>query len=703
MKKKLTILLVLICAVALVFTLSACAGNNSTGVVNGDFESFTDESLDSWTQVKGSNGTIKYVNIPSGSDEAAKRGARFIEITNSSADVTYLSQKVKLRKGVSYKMSVDMNISSRITGTTGDRNFFGAYFGFLEDSDFQELMFKNKTTDGWQTIEAYFVSSTSDALTLVAGIGSKEHGGGRGTVQFDNITLTQVDSIPAGITAGTVSPTSKIGGASVSTAVYSVLMVIVTLVAVYGLYYLMRKDKARPELTEEIKPKFWNTPIAYFLYVIFGALLVRLAFIMIFQSGMFDELTRLGNIALSIPQKGITNVYINSTTTLPTGIMYILSALGGIANATGIESGSVGMALLMRIPSLMADLVICYMIFNMISKHYGYKIGALSAGLFALLPMVFTLTAVWGAFSSVGLAFLIAAIYAMCEKKYLLVSIYYTLALLMSNFMLILLPLVILYYVYYMIKDKKSRVLIPISAVVCLIAFYSLALPFTINQVSDGNFLFVFKKMYADLQLNTIIAGRASTGSTFNMYAIFGLGNSAVTLASRIITALLMCCFIAGGAYMYQSNPNRLDLILLGAMSLLLYATFGVGVGIEIYVMGIVLLMIYAIMRQERRVYHAFAALAVLGLINVAMLVGGSGYLSIDPTKEAGISMIYQLNAMYIIGSLLSTAIVIYLAYVTYSVIYRDYSSEIEPLSQPIKSELNDIWKRTKRRITKKG
>lgn len=710
MKKKIIILLAL--AIALIFTLSACSSAGDNIVVNGDFELY-DDGMQSWTQYEAENSSatveFSYPKVDPNSDQGSgDLGERYTRLSISGKESTaYLSQRVKLRNGQLYKFSVTFNIEEAIKGAYNDEDFFGAYFGFLEDKEFRELVV-NKATDGWVTREIYFKSKTNSKMTLVAGIGSETFGGGKGTVLFDNITLTPVKEVPPGVTIGSVSPSSSITDATVGGILYTVFLTLGGIVLIYGAYFLIKKALVKEgNLAAELeaegnnnivvgsgkKRNIFLSPLAIFTYIIIVAFAVRFLFLMIL-GGMADKLTELGKVALTIYDDGLLKLYNISNTTLPTGSLYILSLIGLIGGSVDMTATSIGMAMLIRIPYIIADLIACYLIFTMFSKHYSYVISSIFAGIYALLPMAFTMSASWGMNMSIPLVFIIAMINFMLNKNHIGVSISYTLALLFGNISLIFLPLIVLYSVYYIVKDKKSRLPIIISVISSFIVFYLLALPFTYNYVADGNVFFVFKKMLADINLNNKI-----TNDVFNFYAIFGLGNSITSIANMAITGIIMIALIGMGAFMYIKSTNRLDFLLLGSLSAILYSVFGIGAKMELFAIGIILLMIYAGLKGERRLYHIFAILSIVLFINVATVLGGSGYITSEVAEEAGYSSFYRFDALFIIGSIIVTAVSIYLAYVGYDIMVKGRELTIEPMTDSFKTECIYAYNNAKNRV----
>lgn len=677
-----------------------------------------------------------------------------ITISNKYS-TAYFTQKVRLVSGKLYKLSYDIKIENTIKGNTSNTDkFIGAYVGFLEDETFiRNNNIKNATSD-WVTKEVYFESKIMGSTTLVAGIGHTEYGGARGSVAFDNIRVEAVNEVPPGIITNTLKPGSSVPENEVGGVVYTVLGAFATILLFFGGAILIRKllkkqgigadlDTQRESLlsvksdieiidddkivtdTESVTStaskklnwfkamfvkkeyvtktgeavvqspivKILTSPIALFMYALLACFAVR--FLLLIFNGMADILAEMGRDALTIANDGPSKFYSISTGsvsngTYPTGMLYLLYAIGGIADYTNLSYNSIGMTMLLRVPNIIADVVVCYLIFIMLNKHYSYKYSATFAGIYALLPMMFTASGLWGMYISIGLAFAIGMLYCMIEKNYIGTCICYMFALLFSNLMFVLLPLFIGYFIYFCIKDKKAILPMVLTSVICFIVYYCLALPFTIEYFKGttpavGVFM-VFKKILVDFELNVLVSN-----SAFNLYAMFGMGNNVAGTAMRICTAILMTIFIVALAFLYIKSKNRLDIVLLAALSAIIYSVFSVGSKMEVMAIGIILLLLYSALKCEKRLFNISAVLSVLTFVNMGIVLTNSGFINFgDNLIGASFVNLLSGNAAFIIGSIITVITTCYLLYVAYDIMYNGYESDIKPMPNNWFAELKE-------------
>lgn len=726
-----TLLICLAVIAILAVALTGCS--HSVGkelLVNGNFEKINSSTnrLEGWefVYVKKDGEVDKDKNYETirnnaTSDQAKKFGDRYISITTSDYDTAYMKTTVKLYAGQLYCLSFDYNVSGSISSADGNNNAIGGYVGFLEDKNFKEFnVFSSTSWINRVAHNIYFRPTSTAKYTLVVGIGREDLGGSRGTIEFDNISVKAIKSIPAGsgeeakLTPGSAVTDNEVGG-----VVYTVILCLFAVALVAGSYYLIRflqrryryanntplfeseesqvakgqAVKAKMTFKQFFEPtnlkKTFTSPIAIFVYTLLATFFIR--FILVLTVfGLGDTIVEYGNIALTIAHDGPAKLYSSlPNTNLETGWLYLLSFFGVIGKALDFTEKSIGMSMLIRIPNIIADLAVCYTIYKIIASNYNHKYSAVIAGTYAVLPAMFTTSVTWGMNMSIALAFIVAMINFMLEKKYVYVPIMYTLGLFFSNFMLIALPVVIGYEIFYCIKDKKAILPIVIASIASFVVFYCLAIPFATNyfvaesEIKGG--ALVFTKMLENIKANSLISN-----SSFNFYAIFGLGTNSQNVAMNIIVALIMILFVIFGVYLYTKTRNRLDYVLLLSMSFIIWSVFGVGSRIEFTLIGVVLLLLYAGLKMEKRVFRVFGILSVTNFVNTSVILTKSGAINYAILDGTGLSFLYKLDPFYIIGSLITVFTVGYMIWVMYDIMANGVEREITALPNNLIVEWQD-------------
>lgn len=699
MKKKFLIIITVAVLCLSMLALLGCESKDTAELVtNGNFETLNDSLVAGW--LKTDAGQITFVgNTDSQAAEYdPKLDRRYATLTASSSTYDYLSQTITVKRGVTYRISAYIKVAS-ITPTKET----GARVGFLEDSSFVGINVY-ETTTGFKEFEAYFVSAVNGEMTLTVGIGSSANKAS-GTVSFDNISVKAVDTIPADF-EGKVETLKNGKDYSLSNGLsitFVVLGAIFASVILLCLYFALRKTKALdatplealeqnavPE-KKSVKSKFLS-PLAIFIYAMLVLFVSRFVMAVTTQ-GMQSNILGLENIAEKLVNNGLGSIFADSSINQPVGVLYVLWGLGGFANAVDVIYGSLGYSILIRLPMIIADLVTAYLIFNFATKNLGEKSGLMMLVIYAVLPVFAILSGLYGSFECVAIAFAIASILAMLEKKHISCGVLFTLSLLFSNYMLILLPIIVIYQVMTMIKDTESiKVVLPVM-LLSFVAFYLLSLPFCINEIKTGNVFYIFKKMY-----NFFTSQAFLSTDTFNLYAIFGRANVASRNTFINICNWLFVIGMAGfGGYIYYKSKNRMDLLLIGGTMFTLYSLLGAQATLTVLPIGLVMLLLYICVHQDRRLYWSISGLSVLSFINIAGLMARCGYLTAD-TNAAYLAFIGS-SAFMIIFSILSVVLAGYLIYTVYDICINERSSEIPPLNQPLNMEIKQIAKTVKKKF----
>ena len=703
MKRKILIVTLLLALVAMIFVACDKAEDFSEVVSNGSFETLSGTTVSGWTKSNGSSITFKTDNDAQSDQYDPDLGKRYayIEKSSSSATYDYLFQTVRLEKNQLYRLSVYANVSSIQTTSTS-----GFYVGFAEDLNYSGISVK-KTGDGYQTYEVYFRSTASGDFTLTVGLGNAKSTS-YGTVSFDNVSLMPVDEVPSDYegTVGIMRTDADYTLSSGGSTTFVVLGTILTLALGYAAFMLIRKF-TKPESNfnpEGGKPQMSNKGFALFIGAIVVGFVIRFV-ILLCCYGMGSQVDSLASAALSYADSGLSTAFTStSTANYPAGTVYLLWGLGKIAKLMGVESGSMGISMLMRIPTVIADLVMCYTVASFaFAEREDEKPAVVFGWLYAILPIFFTIGAMYGAYETVAVLFLALALISMLDKNYIACGIFYVFALFFSYYALLALPVVLVFEIVTLVHEgkkssakdgdvaeiaaaKKNIITIVLTMVGGFVLYYVATLPMCLSNIRQGNVFYCFKQIYAFFKTSALL-----NTDTFNLYGVFGLANS----SSR--NTLLEICnwlFVVGlgvaTAAAYYRSKDRSDLVLVAAAAFALYSAVGAQATVVTMPIALVLMLVYLAMVPDRRVFAIFTGFGALSFLNVAELISRSGFLG-DYT-EAGYLAFYSKSPLMIIFSIVAVAIAIWLAYVVTDICFYGNVDEAKPIYGKMSDEIKDTF-----------
>ena len=375
--------------------------------------------------------------------------------------------------------------------------------------------------------------------------------------------------------------------------------------------------------------------------------------------GYVNESTQLVDL-------GAREFYFDKTSTTPIGSLYLLWVLGLIAKPLNLISGSMGYAIFLKIPAVLADLVAVFVIFYLANNRYNQYVSALFAGAYAVLPVFFFLSAGWGAYSSIGALFILLSLATFLDKKYVTGIVYYSVALLFMTEAMLLLPLLLVYVFYvFFTKGDDQKMAISISVTASVIVLYLISLPFTLSYFAVG-------KPFAALTsyISAFLAHTGFTENAFTVYGLFGLGATEANVAATVFSSIFVAAVIIGTVILYFKSKSRLDLLLLSAFTFV--ATFILTSAVDTLLIypALLLLLVYGIISGDRRALKLFGGFSVTTLLNTSytMMIGGyfgAGHNSALIYMTAG-------DPVLIIFSIMNFLLLVYFAYVVYSICVKE-------------------------------
>lgn len=679
MKKKLVIILLI---AVFAFVLLAGCNQNKTDydteiIVNGDFENYNtqDSKAETWTVQAGTKANWGR-NTNDGSNEYdSSLGKYYFYLDNVSSAYQYIYQTVRLEKNATYRLSAYINVAS-LTGTAG------IYFdGAVETTG----IICTSTTSGWEQKEVYFTSTVSGEVKLVVAVGLPENKA-TGSVSFDNISLQKVDGVDEDTQISILKMkegyTMSDGGSTTFVVLFTLLSAGFCAAMFFLIKSIIKNKPLAPNNGTTKADKFLNTMTsssAQFLYVLLACFAIRFIIVLASAEGN-DLIANWVQLAKNIAENGFVSYYSNSTYEAQ-GIVWLLGIIGYVGKAIGLED--VGYAILVRMPAVIADIAICYSLYNVTAKYQNERMATAYGFIYAVLPVFFIVGTLYGSMENIAMAFLLLMAISMLNKKYVSTGVYYTLALFFSNYALILLPVILLYQIYGLVRDKSSVAKTVTTMVVSFVAFYLLSLPLCWSEVSNGNVMFVFKKMYGFFSA----AHPLLSDNTFNLYAIFASADKARSsnLFFEMGNWLLVIAMSGFAIFHYIRTANRLDLVLLSAITIIAYSALGTQASLEIMPIGLLLLLLYVILTPDIRLYISLSALASLTFLNIAQYVSQSGFIS--GTDNAGWLSFAPKSAFMIIFSILTVGLVFFLIYVMIDITLNSY---VKPIAVGNDNELEE-------------
>ena len=155
---------------------------------------------------------------------------------------------------------------------------------------------------------------------------------------------------------------------------------------------------------------------------------------------------------------GLKNFYSSeSFTDYPPGYVYILYVIGGIRHTFSIDQGSATSVILTKMPAMLSDMGIAYIIYLFSKEKIKERGGAILAGLFLFCPIIFLDSTIWGQTDSVFMVCIVAMCYLIYKKKLIRSYFVYALSILIKPQALMFAPIILLAFANEIIENRNEN------------------------------------------------------------------------------------------------------------------------------------------------------------------------------------------------------------------------------------------------------
>lgn len=400
-------------------------------------------------------------------------------------------------------------------------------------------------------------------------------------------------------------------------------------------------------MTAQSRIKDFKISGKFLIPVLIGIALFLRLFIAVVLPSFSSDLNLFKNWAVSAGSS-LVNVYSNSRNAdYPPLYMYVLAVIGKIGNTSAFSSY---FNLLLKLPSIFADIITSILIYRLARKQLSRSMGTILAAVYLFNPAVLVNSSVWGQVDSFFTMILVLGIYMLAEGKVGVSGVFFTAAVLMKPQGIIFLP--ILFFELVRLKNVKEFVK---TALVSLITAVLIALPFMLTN----GVTWIFK-----LYSGTVGEYPYASVNAFNFFSLIGknyakdtgtilgisyhnLGMAAIVL----VTILTFAIYIKGnnkklapaaalieiaGVFTFASSMHERYLFPAVALSILAYIylkdkrILALIIGFSITVFS----NTYSVLLQSSRSSNSPVAI-VISALNILLFVYSTKVI-IDVSKNRG-------------------------------------------------------------------
>ena len=152
--------------------------------------------------------------------------------------------------------------------------------------------------------------------------------------------------------------------------------------------------------------------------------------------------------------KGLFSAYENTSfLDYPPGYLYVLHVLGNTGNLLGIECYTPLYNLILKIPAIIADLGMAWMLYALGKKENNVKLGLLLAVLYAINPLTILNSAAWGQIDSILTIAIAGYLILLYRKRIAAAALVFAAGLLLKPQMLFFGPVLAVVFIKHLSED----------------------------------------------------------------------------------------------------------------------------------------------------------------------------------------------------------------------------------------------------------
>lgn len=252
---------------------------------------------------------------------------------------------------------------------------------------------------------------------------------------------------------------------------------------------------------------------------------------------------------------GISNFYKSDAFhDYPPGYMYILYILGAVRHVFNPQNG--GLYLLIKLPSIITDLLSGFFIYKIAKKKFGDGISSLFAAVYLFNPAVILNSSLWGQIDTVYTLLIAVIIYLISEKRMILSYFVFAVCIFVKPQAFIFTPLIIYGIIENVFLPKFNKELFIknlLYGLGAILMIFILSLPFGL-----GNVFGQYKATLASYPYLTVNA--------FNIWGVFGKNWTGLTTFTAIIGYIILAAIVAYATYVFFKSKNKGRYFFVGAL-----------------------------------------------------------------------------------------------------------------------------------------
>ncbi|MEG1441501.1 MAG: glycosyltransferase family 39 protein, partial [Oscillospiraceae bacterium] len=370
------------------------------------------------------------------------------------------------------------------------------------------------------------------------------------------------------------------------------LSILISILFLTGIYIYQKEcgDKLSIDINAKREDSNFKYSLAILIVVALGVRLV----IAYFTAGHPTDMNCWNAWGGKVSSEGLTNFYgpfVKDATTLsglsseyfcdyPPGYMYVLGAISHFINFFKLPETVV--PLMYKLPGILCDMGLLIFFYKLAEKNMGKSVALWIGCIVAFIPIFVFNSAVWGQIESVLVLLLIASLYLLYKKKYMLSALLFVVSVLVKPQGLLVAPI----YLFAFLETKDWKMIGKVMLASFALGFL-LIIPFSPAWTTvDGNFFVKLLNSFNPLWLvekysATLGSYKFFTVNAFNFYGLLGFNWKPLDIQGMetfisILNWGIIALAIAISGFMYYKIKTPSGKIFMPAFMIIAFLfTFG--------------------------------------------------------------------------------------------------------------------------------
>ena len=353
-----------------------------------------------------------------------------------------------------------------------------------------------------------------------------------------------------------------------------------------------------------------RTTFVLWASLLFGAALALRLWLGYSSQGFTTDTDTFKSWASLANQVGFSELYEQDVfLDYPPGYLYVLALLDRIRMLLGLSVESQAYTLLIKLPSLLADLYCAWVLLVVARRKRGEKTALFLSGVYLFCPAVLLNSAQWGQADSFCTAIVLTSLLLLYKERYLPAALLYGLSIACKPQMLIFAPA----YLFFTGKRRRWGMLV-LGVLAAAAAVLVVALPFT----KGFNFLWLLERYQSTLDYYNYYSVNA-----YNFWSLLGwnwktlpagLPGDLLDLAAPVLATALCGVLVLG-------SKNKAAVLYSPALLMGVVYAFSVKMHERYLFPAFLFLLVASLFVEDRGFLRAFGAASAVHYWNVAFVL----------------------------------------------------------------------------------